>query len=130
MFVGERDYGEAELAEEERALEDAGFAEFGKGLFALEALARFEADDGSFGVGWIGGDADDLGGADGRFTNVGVVDDAVLALFHVAEGDEGLGVLDAVPGGFAVAEEVVVGVLVGLGFEEVWHKGEGPGFRV
>ena len=46
LVVGEGDDGEAELAEEEGVLEDAGVADFGEGLFALEALAGFEADDG------------------------------------------------------------------------------------
>ena len=68
-------------------------------------------------------DGDDFGEADGGFAGVGVVDDDLLAGLHVAEGDEGLRVLDAVPGGFAVADEVVEGVDVGFGFEEVGHRG-------
>ena len=46
MLVGERDDGEAELAEEDGSLEDGGFAHLGQGLFALEALDRLDADDG------------------------------------------------------------------------------------
>jgi hypothetical protein len=126
LFVGEGDDGEAELAEHDGALEDGGFADLGQGLFALEALAGLEADDGGGHFGRGDGrsqfDGDHFGGADRGFAFIGVVDDAHLALFHVAEGDEGLGVLDAVPDGLAVAEEVVVGVLVGFGFEEVGHR--------
>src|SRR6185437_8296254 len=88
--------------------------------FALEAFAGFEADERGFAVG-VELDGEDFGEADGGFAGVGVVDDDLLAGLHVAERDERLWVLDAVPGGFAVAEEVVEGVGVGFGFEEVGH---------
>ena len=127
LLVSEGDHGKAELAEEERAMEDRCVAEFGEWLFTLEALSSFEADDGIFGVRRVSSDADYLGGADGGLADVGVVDDAVLALLHIAEGDQGLGILDAVPGGFAVAEEIVEGVFVGFGFEKVRHGLQGTG---
>ena len=52
-----------------------------------------------------------------------MVDDELFAFFHVAEVEQGGVVGDAVPGGLAVAEEVVEGVLVGFGFEQVRHLG-------
>ncbi len=78
-------------------------------VFSLfEALAGLDSDLGIFGVGGV--DGDDFGGADGGFADAGVVDDELFALFHAAEVEEGLVVGDAVPGGFAVADEVVEGV--------------------
>ena len=58
-----------------------------------------------------------LARAYGGFADGGVIDDELVALLHVAEGEQGLVVGDAVPGGLAVADEVVEGVFVGFGFE-------------
>ena len=114
MIVCEGNDGETELAEEDGILEDGGLAEIGEGFGVLEALAGLDADDGVFGVGGI--DGDDGGGAHHFFADVGVVDDKLFALLHAAQVEEGGVVGDAVPGGFAVADEVVEGVFVGLGF--------------
>ena len=122
LLGGKRDDGEAELAEENGVVEDGGGAEVGEGLFGFEAFPGLDADFGVFGVGGV--DGDDLGGADDRFADVGVVDDEFFALLHAAKIEQGLIVADAVPEGLAVAEEVVKGVFVRLGFEE-----EGHGFR-
>ena len=125
LGFGERDYGEAELAKEDGVFEDGGVTHFGERLLSLEALDGGDADDGIFGVGCV--DGEDLGGADRGFAYVGVIDDELFALLHAAEVEQGLGVGDAVPCGLAVAEEVVVGVLVGFGFEEVGHGDKGIG---
>ena len=126
LGVGEGDDGEAELAEEDGVFEDGGGAHVVEGLFLLEALAGLDADFGVLGVGGV--DGDDFGGADGGFAYVGVVDDEFFAVFHAAEVEEGGGVGDAVPGGLAVADEVVEGVFAGFGLEEVGHRfGSIPG---
>src|SRR5206468_1152851 len=98
LGVGEGDDRETKLAEEEGVFEDLGFAHFGESLFALEALAGFEADERRLAVG-IELDGGDLGESNDGLAGVGVVDHHLLAGFHVAERDEGLRVLDAVPGG-------------------------------
>jgi hypothetical protein len=120
LIVGEGDDGEAELAEEDGAVEDGGFADLGQGLFALEGFDGGDADVGVFGVGRVY--RDDLGEAYGGFADGGVVDDELVALLHVAKGEQGLVVGDAVPGGFAVADEVVEGVFVRFSLEQVRHE--------
>jgi hypothetical protein len=119
LGVGEWDYGEAELAEEDGVGEDGRGADFFEGLLLFETLDGLDKDFGVLGVGGI--DGDDFGGADDGFADVGVVDDELFAFFHVAEVEECLVVGDAVPDGFAVAKEVVVRIFVGLGFQEEGH---------
>ncbi len=121
LLVGEGDDGEAELAEEEGAGEGGGFAHLGEGFGTLEGFAGLDADERVLGVGGV--DGEDGGEADGDFAGVGVVEDELVAFFEAAEVGEGLGIFDAVPGGFAVADEVVEGVLSGFGLEEEGHGG-------
>ena len=120
MFRGEGDYGEAELAEEDGVVEDGGGADLVEGFFCFEALAGGYADLGVFGVGRVY--REDFGGADGGFADVGVVDDEIFTLFHVAEIEEGLVVGYTVPDRLFVAEEVFVAVLIGFGLEQVGHR--------
>ncbi len=115
MVLGEGDYGEAELAEEDGVVKDGRLTHFVEGLLALESLDGGYADDWVFGIGGV--DGYNLGGADGGLADIGVVDDELFARFHVAQVEEGGVVGDAVPGGLAVAEEVVEGVLVGFCLE-------------
>src|SRR5271170_751757 len=89
----------------------------------LQALSRLYAYLGVFGIGGV--DGDDFGQSDGGFAYVGMVDDKFFTGLHAAEVEESLGVGDAVPCGLAVADEVVVGVGGGFGFQE-----EGHGFRL
>ena len=56
LLIAERNDREAELAEHDGALEDAGVADLGERLFALQALAGFEANDRSLRIGRVSGD--------------------------------------------------------------------------
>jgi hypothetical protein len=113
LVVGERDDGEAELAEHDGVFEDGSGANGVQGFFCLEVLDGLDADLGIFGIGGV--DGDDLCCAYGCFADDGVVDDELVALLHAAKVEEGLVVGDAVPGGLAVALEVFEGVFGGLG---------------
>lgn len=80
--------------------EETGALHFGQGGRRVELGDEFEVDDGQLGVGGIGtrigghfGQADD-----GGFAGA-VVDKNTVAGPHGADGGEGLGVADAVPGG-------------------------------
>jgi len=46
-----------------------------------------------------------------------VIEDDVFALLHIAKGDESLRILDAVPCGLTVAQQVVEGVVIGFCLE-------------
>jgi len=87
-----------------------------EGLWRLEALADFDTDNGDLGICSVY--ADDGAGADGSALVARVIEDPPGAGLHLAEIFDGGGIGDAIPVGFFVAEEVVEGVGVGLGFEE------------
>jgi len=111
-------------------VEDGRLADFSQRLFLLEAFPWLNTDLWVFGVGCV--DRDDFCCTYGGLAHVGVVNDELVALFHVAQSEERLVVGDAVPGSFAVSQQIVVGVLIGLGLEQVGHfdKVLGSGFQV
>ena len=124
---------QAELAEEDGVFENGGGAHVVEGLFLLETLDGLDADFRVFGVGGV--DGYDFCGANGGFAHIRVVDDEFFAGLHAAEIEQGGGVGDSVPGGLAVAHQVIEGVGGGLGFQKIGHgsgsvSGRVPPLRV
>ena len=114
LGVGNGDDRETKLTEHDRIFKDGGLSDFSERLFVFQAFDGSDADLGVFGVGGV--DRQDFGRAYGSFADVGVIDHQLFAHLHATQVKQRLVVRDAVPDGFLVAEEVVEGVLVGLGF--------------
>ncbi len=116
LLSGERNHGKAADGDERRVLEGLLGLDGVESFRVLEALAGFDAHDGNFGIGWI--DACHRARAHCGALIAGVVEDQFRSRLHLAQVLDGCRVGDAVPHGLTVADEIVEGVAVGLGFEE------------
>lgn len=114
---GERDDGEASLADQRRVGEQLIGLDFGEGDRPGQRFSGFNLDGGILGIGEVHGN--DGRGADRALAIPGLVDDERRARSHFAKVAQGDGIGHAVPHGDGVALEIREGVFGGFGLEQI-----------